>query len=105
MVALKGLVTMHPGGWQDIIDFVGDIPAQVAQADYQRSVVFHAAKKNEMITERRLEGNMLTLADLEHGVSGILASQAYQVLLYLGYPVPGDPDWLKPCSQWKSRRK
>ena len=112
---LVDLVTMHPGGWQDIIDFVKkkmpdavvDISSPVwsmtnvvvnRRGEELFTLVNRASRSSDYMSRYSLPD---FLENVEYVCSGLLATEAVRVLLKVGLPVPGDKDWLKPSGKWK----
>lgn len=97
--------TEHPGGWEDIIEYVGDRKISVGVASY--NVVYHVEAtgkdmKGRKIVEARREykSSFSVLGDIEGDISGRVAAVGWEWLRLGGYPLPGDDKWLKPCSEW-----
>lgn len=114
-VYLKDCVTQHPGGWQDIIDYVNanydryqasykevEAISDTGRATYNSDGTLtyeRVARSNE--SERKLP----RLEELHHGMAGITASMGWEILRSLGLPLPGSKEWLKPCANWRKDEK
>lgn len=114
-IYLKDSVTQHPGGWEDIINYVNEhydrYKATYKVVDASVEKIVNYAKAGTPSTsslyynaqERREE--LPKLESIKHPVSGITASLGWIILKELGLPTPGHKDWLKPCSKWRVNEK
>jgi hypothetical protein len=108
--SLVGLTTEHPGGWQDIIDFVNAnydrYQATYVTQDIRMSKQVHYSNSGgpstaeRVYSSREVEETLPRLEEIQHAISGKAASMGWAVLKSLGLPIPGHKDWLKPCSKW-----
>lgn len=113
---LKDLITQHPGGWQDIIDYVNEnydryqatykivdatvkrVPREYSNSSAKREkgaladLIYNSEERQEELPRLEL---------VKHPIAGIAASMGWSVLKALELPVPGHKDWLKPCSKWR----
>jgi hypothetical protein len=70
----------HPGGWEDVIAFMEE--------------------KEIFVPDAR--GRTLDPSDIIKKYStGEAASMLHRSLLAHGWYVPGDEEWMKPCSEWR----
>lgn len=117
---LKDCVTQHPGGWQDIIDFVNAnydrYQASYVVTDASVKRVLRPATNSNLKREDGLMSDLVYKADqiqqelprlemIHSGIAGVTASMGWAVLKSLGLPLPGSKEWLKPCSQWRKDEK
>jgi hypothetical protein len=70
--------TEHPGGWQDIVNFLESSGTDAYSALLQR----------------------LNEAARSYTSTGILAGVVFRALRDFGLPNPGDKRWLQPCAKW-----
>lgn len=101
---LVDCVTEHPGGWQDIIDAIGEKTASVGGAAYD--VTFGVETRPDfrgrktIHIERRYRGEFKRLEDIEGDISGRVAATGWEWLRINGYPLPGSEAWMKPAKEW-----
>jgi len=69
----------HPGGWEDIIDFM------------QEKEIFVPDARGRTLGPEEI---------LERYQSGEAAAMIYRSLLAHGWYVPGDSQWEQSCSEW-----
>jgi hypothetical protein len=110
---LKDLKTEHPGGWEDIIEFVNahfdryqatykavEMTVTREIRDYKPSA--DKAMSDLVYHEKATRETLPRLESIHHSTSGIAAQMGWIILQHLKLPVPGHKDWKKPCSQWSA---
>lgn len=116
------LITQHPGGWQDIMAMLRakhpDVEVKVSEqswtVDYiavhkkgmnlqsNTKVLTHAGKIDSIVPL----GKLLDMdADFPVSSTGALASMLHRMLMGLGFPVPGDKEWMKPAMTWEQKER
>lgn len=113
------LSTTHPGNWPDISRFISSQenlePYSFMMTWYEKKVttekVYNAkgelSIKESMVQQPSMK--TVTIYSIENieltGITGVDVNNLYNALKFWGFYVPGDKEWLTPCSSWKKRKK
>jgi len=106
---LKDLITQHPGGWSDVIEFVNKhfdrykASYKAVEAQLDKQVIYQKSgdKVEKSWSATDTVSILPRLEEIHHPTSGIAAHMGWVILRALKLPLPGSKEWLQPCSKWK----